>query len=74
MINYESVYYMYECFFSKMIVLGQLYVSVGARTATSISLSWSVPSDSVMTRYEVIWQRVGCPGDEDEDSVSISSR
>ena len=65
---------MYECFFSKMIVLGQLYVSVGTRTATSISLSWSVPSDSVMTRYEVTWQRVGCPDDEDEGSITLGSR
>ena len=36
-------------------------------TATSISLSWSVPSGSVVTSYEVVWQRDTC-SDEDEDS------
>ena len=46
-------------------------------TATSISLSWSVPSDSVVTSYEVMWQRdttVGCPGgDEDSDTITGTS-
>ena len=39
-------------------------------TATSISLSWSVPSGSVVTSYEVMWQRdtSGDCSDEDEDS------
>ena len=43
-------------------------------TSTSISLSWSVPSDSVVTSYEVMWQRdtsVGC-SDEDEGSTTIT--
>ena len=43
-------------------------------TATSISLSWSVPSGSVVTSYEVMWQRdtsVGC-SDEDEGSTTIT--
>ena len=26
--------------------------------ATSVSLSWSIPSDSVVTSYEVMWQEV----------------
>ena len=43
-------------------------------TATSIFLSWSDPDGSVVTSYEVMWQRdttVGCPGG-DEDSVTIT--
>ena len=42
-------------------------------TATSISLSWSVP-DSVVTSSVVSWQRdtsVGCP-DEDEGSTPVT--
>ena len=31
-------------------------VSVGTITATSISLFWSVPSDSMVTSYEVMWR------------------
>ena len=45
-------------------------VTVAATTATAIFLSWSVPSGSVVTSYEVMWQRdtsVGC-SDEDEGS------
>ena len=43
-------------------------------TATTISLSWSIPSGSVVDSYEVMWQRDtsgDCP-DEDEDSMSIT--
>ncbi|CAI7989305.1 Tyrosine-protein phosphatase Lar [Geodia barretti] len=38
---------------------GQPTVSVNAITATSISLSWSIPSDSVVTSYEVVWEEAG---------------
>ena len=31
-------------------------MSVTSVTATSMSLSWSVPSDSVVTSYEVMWR------------------
>ena len=34
---------------------GQPSVRVNIVTTSSISLSWSVPSDSVGTRYEVVW-------------------
>ena len=47
---------------------------VGNTTATSISLSWSVPSGSEVDSYEVMWQRDTsgeCP-DEDMDSVTVS--
>ena len=50
-------------------------VSVVTTTATSISLSWSVPSGSMVTSYEVMWQRdtsVGCSY-EDEDSRTINT-
>ena len=49
-------------------------VTVDATTATSITLSWSVPSDSVVTSYEVMWQRdtsVEC-SDEDEGNTTIT--
>ena len=50
-------------------------VTVVTTTFTIITLSWSVPSGSVVTSYEVMWQRdtsVGC-GDEDEDSRTINT-
>ena len=43
-------------------------------TATTISLSWSVPSGSVVNVYLVQWVRdtaVGCM-DEDQDSTTIA--
>ena len=56
------------------IVPGQPSVGDVITTSTSISFSWSVPSGSVVTSYEVRWQRdtsVGC-SDEDEGSTTIS--
>ena len=50
-------------------------VTVVTTTATSISLTWSVPSGSVVTSYEVMWQRdtsVRCR-DEDEGSRTINT-
>ena len=43
-------------------------------TAITISLSWSVPSSSVVTEYLIEWQRdtsVGC-SDEDQNSTTIT--
>ena len=37
-------------------VPGQPSVNVTSITSTSISLSWSVPSGSVVTSYEVMWR------------------
>ena len=54
---------------------GMPSVSVVTTTATSITLSWSVPSGSMVTSYEVMWQRdtsVGC-SNEDEDSRTINT-
>ena len=48
---------------------GQLYVIVSSTTATSISLSWSVPSDSEVDSYEVMWTSNECP-DVDEGSAT----
>ena len=47
---------------------------VSTTTATSISLSWSVSTDSVVTQYLVEWQRdtsVGCT-DEDQGNTTIT--
>ena len=54
---------------------GQPSVHVVTTTATFITISWSVPSGSVVTSYEVMWQRdtsVGC-SDEDEGSSTINT-
>ena len=45
---------------------GQPSVRVTSITATSISLSWSVPSSSVVTSYEVMWRALSS-GDEAND-------
>lgn len=45
-------------------------MSVGSETATSVTVSWSVSPDSVVTSYEVSWERDtsgACP-DEDRGS------
>ena len=47
-------------------------ISVHSTTATSITLSGGVPSDSVADSYVVMWQRntsIGC-SDEDEGSAT----
>ena len=35
---------------------------------TSISISWGVPSGSVVDNYEVMWTSRGCPDDIHHDS------
>ena len=56
-------------------VPGQVMLNeVSTTTATSISLSWSVPTGSVVTQYLVEWQRdtsVGCT-DEDQANTTIT--
>ena len=56
-------------------VPGQVMLNeVSTTTATSISLSWSVPTGSVVTQYLVEWQRdtlVGCT-DEDQNNTTIT--
>ena len=41
-------------------------------TATSISLSWSVPTGSVVDSYEVVWTSDECPDDVDEGSATFT--
>ena len=56
------------------VALDQPSVNISSITATSITLSWSVPSDPVVDSYEVMWQRDTsgeCP-DEDEGSTTIT--
>ena len=56
-------------------VPGQVMLNeVSTTTATSISLSWNVPTGSVVTQYLVEWQRdtsVGCT-DEDQANTTIT--
>ena len=57
-----------------VIVPDQPSVSVTGTTATSISISWSVPSGSVVDSYEVMWQRdtSGECSDEDEGNTNVT--
>ena len=50
---------------------GQPSVRVTSITSTSISLSWNVPSGSVMTSYEVMWRALSS-GDEANDDGGTS--
>ena len=49
-------------------------ISVVSTTATSITLSGGVPSDSVADSYEVMWQRdtsIGCSNVDEGNATSI---
>ena len=64
-----SLFHVYSC-----PVPGQPTLNAGSTTATGISISWSVPSGSVVTSFLVQWQRntaVGSCPDEDQDSTTI---
>ena len=69
--KYHGYILHHTCIIHVHVVPGQPTINMNpTATATSISLSWSVPSGSVVTSYEVMWQRdttVGC-SDEDADS------
>ena len=54
-------------------VPGQPAVTVASTTATSITLSGGVPSDSVADSYEVMWQRDTSLECSDEDSGMATS-
>ena len=50
-------------------------ISVDSTTATSITLSGGVPSDSVVDSYEVMWETDdigGCSSGSDMDSTTIA--
>ena len=47
-------------------------VSVDSVTTTSISLSWSVPSGSVVESYEVQWSSDQCPEDREDSSTTLA--
>ena len=49
-------------------------ITVDSTTATSITISGGVPSDSVADSYEVIWERditVGCPDVDEGMATSV---
>ena len=54
-------------------VPGQPTVSVTSITSTSISLSWSVPSGSVVTSYEVMWRAISSGDEANDDGGSGTS-
>ena len=41
-------------------------------TSTSITISWSISSDSVVDSYEVMWSSEQCPNDVDEGDTIIN--
>ena len=49
-------------------MLGDLRVSLGAKTATSISLSWTNAGSEV--EYHVMWTSDECPDDVDKGSIA----
>ena len=83
-IVYMSLLYMYNYAHTCMYILrtcglfllpvvpGQPSVTATSTTATTISLSWSVPSGSVVDSYEVMWTSEECPDDVDEGSATIT--
>ena len=52
---------------------GQPTVNVTSITSTSISLSWSLPSDSVVTSYEVMWRALSSGDEANDDGRSGTS-
>ena len=49
-------------------------ITVDSTTATSITISGGVPSDSVADSYEVIWERditVGCSNEDEGMATSV---
>ena len=44
-------------------------MSLGSVTTTSISISWSVPADSVVESYDVMWNR---PSGDDPGITAIA--
>ena len=68
-------YFYYDTVWYIITVPDPPVISVVSTTATSITLSGGVPSDSVADSYEVMWERdtsIGC-SDEDEGSASATS-
>ena len=59
---------------SVSVVPGQPVVVIESTSATSISLSWSLPAGSVVTRYEVRWESesVGECADENRGNTTIT--
>ena len=54
-------------------VPGQPIISVDNTTTTSISFSWSVPSDSVVESYEVMWTADECPDNIHNGSITMTN-
>ena len=61
----------YVGMYSSVPVPGQPSINVTSITSTSISLSWSVPSGSVVTSYEVMWRQLSS-NDDRESGISGS--
>ena len=52
---------------------GQPLITAVSATSTSISLSWSLPSDSVVDSSEVVWQEISNAMDSDGNGTSEST-
>ena len=58
------------------VFLGQPSILSIISSTTTITLTWAVPSGSVVTDYVVTWERdtsMACPLYEDEGSINIST-
>ena len=67
--------YMWQLAMFSSIVPDEPNVSVDTRTPTSISLSWTISSDSVVAGYMVMWERdtTGECSDVNDGSATIGS-
>ena len=69
----------YNVYYNKLLytvdaVPDQPSVSVDSTASTNVSLSWSVPSGTLVISYEVMWERdtSGECSDENEGSITIT--
>ena len=53
-------------------MLGKPSISAVSNTASSISLSWSIPRDSVVDSYEVTWEELSNDGGDISTSGNIT--
>ena len=54
------------------LTLGQPVIELGEITATTISISWSVPSGFVAEQYEVEWSSYQCPGNQTDGNAVMT--
>ena len=75
-IHFNYIMFVTVHILSPVLFPGQPSIREVSTTAATISLSWSVPSESVVTSYEVMWQRssssAGTSGEITNSSTSYT--